>query len=154
MQDSAAASCLCEVSFLWPSQAVDNLVWHSALSDGCSKQQKDATKQAPRHPPLPLQEAAESLSGSQPKADGRVSQGRIKPRNDGLGGRFYLNVTGFPFPLGPVFARQTVRTEVQPHACCSSSIQAWEDALPAMQTLLYSCVAASWPLVYLPKLCQ
>ncbi|MCL7025587.1 hypothetical protein MKW94_010731 [Papaver nudicaule] len=27
-------------------------------------------------------------------------------------GRFYLNFTGFPFPLGPFFNRQTTRTEV------------------------------------------
>ncbi|CAE8723368.1 unnamed protein product, partial [Polarella glacialis] len=27
-------------------------------------------------------------------------------------GRSYFNVTGFPFPLGPLFARRTVRTEV------------------------------------------
>ncbi|KAG6554714.1 hypothetical protein Mapa_003733 [Marchantia paleacea] len=29
------------------------------------------------------------------------------------GGRFYFNVTGFPFPLGPFFSRRTTRTEVQ-----------------------------------------
>ncbi|XP_060188725.1 uncharacterized protein LOC132617683 [Lycium barbarum] len=28
------------------------------------------------------------------------------------GGRFYLNFTGFPFPLGPFLNRQTIRTEV------------------------------------------
>ena len=38
--------------------------------------------------------------------------GSSKPSKDGTGGRFYFNVTGFPFPLGPLFARQTVRTEV------------------------------------------
>lgn len=27
-------------------------------------------------------------------------------------GRSYLNITGFPFPLGPLFARRTVRTQV------------------------------------------
>ena len=30
------------------------------------------------------------------------------------GGRLYVNVTGFPFPLGPFFARKTVVTEVNP----------------------------------------
>lgn len=28
------------------------------------------------------------------------------------GGRFYLNFTGFPFPLGPFLNRRTIRTEV------------------------------------------
>lgn len=30
----------------------------------------------------------------------------------GSGGRFYLNFTGFPFPLGPFLNRRTIRTEV------------------------------------------
>jgi len=28
------------------------------------------------------------------------------------GGRFYFNITGFPFPLGPFLNRRTIRTEV------------------------------------------
>ncbi|DBA71728.1 TPA: hypothetical protein ACH3X2_011003 [Trebouxia sp. C0005] len=81
---------------------------------------KSATEQPPRHPPLPLQQAAESLSGKQASDDGRVVRGSSKPLKDGTGGRFYFNVTGFPFPLGPLFARQTVRTEVmvgKTHSC-------------------------------------
>ncbi len=78
----------------------------------CRDNSKSATEQPPRHPPLPLQEAAESLSGKQASDDGRVVRGSSKPLKDGTGGRFYFNVTGFPFPLGPLFARQTVRTEV------------------------------------------
>ncbi|CAL9172677.1 uncharacterized protein LOC135593856 [Musa acuminata AAA Group] len=31
--------------------------------------------------------------------------------NDGGSGRFYLNFTGFPFPLGPFLNRRTIRTE-------------------------------------------
>ncbi|KAF7130514.1 hypothetical protein RHSIM_Rhsim10G0047200 [Rhododendron simsii] len=31
--------------------------------------------------------------------------------DDGSGGRFYLNFTGFPFPLGPFLNRRTIRTE-------------------------------------------
>ncbi|KAL0048122.1 hypothetical protein WJX82_008210 [Trebouxia sp. C0006] len=80
----------------------------------CREKSKSATEQPPRHPPLPLQEAAESLSGKQASDDGRVVRGSSKPLKDGTGGRFYINVTGFPFPLGPLFARQTVRTEVEP----------------------------------------
>lgn len=54
------------------------------------------------------------MSGKQPTDDGRVVRGSSKPKNDGAGGRFYFNITGFPFPLGPLFARQTVRSEVEP----------------------------------------
>ncbi|RVW30429.1 hypothetical protein CK203_088833 [Vitis vinifera] len=32
--------------------------------------------------------------------------------NSSGGGRFYLNFTGFPFPLGPFLNRRTIRTEV------------------------------------------
>nr|GLL39176.1 uncharacterized protein LOC109188975 [Ipomoea trifida] len=32
--------------------------------------------------------------------------------DNGGGGRFYLNFTGFPFPLGPFLNRRTIRTEV------------------------------------------
>lgn len=34
-----------------------------------------------------------------------------KPKSNGS--RFYLNLTGFPFPLGPTFERKTVRREVE-----------------------------------------
>ncbi len=83
----------------------------------CRDKSKSATEQSPRHPPLPLQE---SLSGKQASDDGRVVRGSSKALKDGTGGRFYFNVTGFPFPLGPLFARQTVRTEVmveKNHSC-------------------------------------
>ncbi len=58
------------------------------------------------------------MSGKQASDDGRVVRGSSKPLKDGTGGRFYFNVTGFP--LGPLFARQTVRTEVmigKSHLC-------------------------------------
>lgn len=78
----------------------------------CRRENESATEQAPRHPPQPLERAEETFSGKQPSDDGRVVRGNSKPSRDGAGGRFYFNITGFPFPLGPLFARQTVRTEV------------------------------------------
>ncbi|KAI3851187.1 hypothetical protein MKW92_004294 [Papaver armeniacum] len=36
----------------------------------------------------------------------------VASNNSSGGGRFYLNFTGFPFPLGPFFNRRTTRTEV------------------------------------------
>lgn len=83
----------------------------------CRQENKSATEQAPRHPPQPLEEALDTLSGKQPSDDGRVVTGKSKPAKDGSGGRFYFNFTGFPFPLGPLFARQTVRCEVAVSPC-------------------------------------
>lgn len=34
--------------------------------------------------------------------------------NSNASGRFYFNITGFPFPLGPFLNRRTIRTEVMP----------------------------------------
>jgi hypothetical protein len=49
------------------------------------------------------------------------SRGPAQPEQQGKrrGSRFYFNITGFPFPLGPFFERQTVRTEVS--SCSSTS---------------------------------
>lgn len=44
----------------------------------------------------------------------------VKNGGDGGGGRFYLNFTGFPFPLGPFLNRRTIRTEV--HICIQSTV--------------------------------
>ncbi|KAL3526564.1 hypothetical protein ACH5RR_011220 [Cinchona calisaya] len=35
----------------------------------------------------------------------------ISSNGGGSGGRFYFNITGFPFPLGPFLNRRTIRTE-------------------------------------------
>lgn len=43
----------------------------------------------------------------------------FKGRDEKRGNQFYINITGFPFPLGPLFNRPTVRTEV--HAAMSSA---------------------------------
>ncbi|KMZ75420.1 hypothetical protein ZOSMA_114G00170 [Zostera marina] len=51
--------------------------------------------------------AVSSLFSSNSKTDDGNDDG-----DDGKGGRFYLNFTGFPFPLGPFFNRRTIRTEV------------------------------------------
>lgn len=52
-----------------------------------------------------------------PAGGRRLSVGRVvasaEPGSSGGGGeRFYLNFTGFPFPLGPFLNRRTTRTEV------------------------------------------
>ncbi|KAF5735574.1 hypothetical protein HS088_TW15G01082 [Tripterygium wilfordii] len=40
-----------------------------------------------------------------------ASTSSTSDRNNG-GGRFYFNITGFPFPLGPFLNRRTIRSEV------------------------------------------
>ncbi len=91
--------------------------------------------------PTQVGEAVRTATG-EPIEDTRVKRGTTRPGT--RAGRFYLNVTGwflcfvapeqqraltsavgltsggraagFPFPLGPLFARQTVRYEVRPLA--------------------------------------
>ncbi|KAK9836203.1 hypothetical protein WJX81_008501 [Elliptochloris bilobata] len=65
--------------------------------------------------PTQLGETVRTLVSESSSEDGRVQSGATLHGTRGQGaGRFYLNVTGFPFPLGPLFARQTVRYEVVP----------------------------------------
>ena len=106
--------CLCsESSVACYSFSVITTDFNACHFTKCRQEQKSATEQPPRHPSPPLQEALDTLSGKRPADDGRVVRGSSRPAKDGAGGRLYLNVTGFPFPLGPLFARQTVRTEVR-----------------------------------------
>lgn len=44
----------------------------------------------------------------------------LRPGKTGSGGassRLYPAITGFPFPIGPTFARRTIRYEVRCHDC-------------------------------------
>lgn len=82
----------------------------------------------PIQTPVSLREPNSSfLGGSQLKAlslqlkpsrnrtglDGRLAVvASAGTTGGGGGGRFYLNFTGFPFPLGPFLNRRTIRTEV------------------------------------------
>jgi hypothetical protein len=63
--------------------------------------------------PSQLEEAAASAAGAKSGDDGRVQRGRTEKGVAGQGGRWFSLVTGFPFPLGPLFSRQTVRYEVR-----------------------------------------
>lgn len=47
------------------------------------------------------------------KAPGGTTAVAAQPKPAGTGSRFYFNITGFPFPIGPFFSRKTVRTEVE-----------------------------------------
>ncbi|BBN01456.1 hypothetical protein MPTK1_2g07530 [Marchantia polymorpha subsp. ruderalis] len=48
------------------------------------------------------------------RASGRVLASAVEETGKSKsGGRFYFNVTGFPFPLGPFLSRRTIRTEMQ-----------------------------------------
>lgn len=66
----------------------------------------------PCRSPSQLEEAAKTLIGANPESDGRVQQGDTGHGSDSSVGRFFSLITGFPFPLGPLLSRQTVRYEV------------------------------------------
>lgn len=58
-------------------------------------------------------------------------------------GRFYLNFTGFPFPLGPFLNRRTIRTEVS---------FSRRFPLPLRLLILHNCAADRWTgrVLFLP----
>lgn len=62
--------------------------------------------------PSQLEEAAKRVARKQPDDDGRVIEGRTLAGPEARQGRYWPFVTGFPFPLGPILTRQTVRHEV------------------------------------------
>ena len=62
--------------------------------------------------PSQLEEAAKRVAGKQPDDDGRVREGKSNQGPEARSGRFWPFITGFPFPLGPLLTRQTVRQEV------------------------------------------
>ena len=94
---------------------------------------------ARRRAPSQLEEAAKSLAGAKPGDDGRVEVGRTQRGVAGQGGRFFLFFTGFPFPLGPLFSRQTVRYEV-----CSSYVNSIPQACPLLEKVGDACVGRTW----------
>jgi hypothetical protein len=55
--------------------------------------------------------AAATTRGRGRGGGGAASSDERPPRR---GSRFYFNLTGFPFPIGPFFERKTVRNEVSP----------------------------------------
>ena len=60
-----------------------------------------------------MEEAAKRVAGKQPDDDGRVIEGKSNEGPDARSGRFWPFITGFPFPLGPLLQRETVRQEVR-----------------------------------------
>ena len=62
--------------------------------------------------PSQLEEAAKRVAGKQPDDDGRVREGKSNQGPEARSRRFWPFITGFPFPLGPLLTRQTVRQEV------------------------------------------
>lgn len=71
--------------------------------------------------PSQLEDAAKRIAGLQSDDDGMVVSGQTGGAESGWG-RYWLLFTGFPFPLGPLFARQTVRHEVHLEAYLYTSV--------------------------------
>lgn len=72
--------------------------------------------------PSQLEEVAKRVAGKQPDDDGRVREGKSNQGPEARSGRFWPFITGFPFPLGPLLTRQTVRQEV-----CKAHMSPWID---------------------------
>ncbi|EIE23551.1 hypothetical protein COCSUDRAFT_28911 [Coccomyxa subellipsoidea C-169] len=78
------------------------------------RQSRLITRSQVNKSPSQLEQAAKSLTGQKPDSDGRVEQGDTGNGPGPNNGRFFSLVTGFPFPLGPLLSRQTIRNEVEP----------------------------------------
>jgi hypothetical protein len=77
-----------------------------------SKQQQAATAKG-RSTVSSKTQRGSTVSGSM-TVRGREQQAALQQQQQSKkrGSRFYFNITGFPFPLGPFFERKTVRNEV------------------------------------------
>jgi len=62
--------------------------------------------------------------------------------NSGKPGRFYWNITGFPFPLGPLLSRRTIRYEVsfQDSAPCIAKVS---NGISCRLKAVHICISAS-----------
>ena len=95
--------------------------------------------------PSQLEEAAKRMAGKQPDDDGRVVKGRTLSGPEARQGRYWPFITGFPFPLGPVLTRQTVRHEVGIPTDRACGQGAWVVA-PACESALCRCALPRSPL--------
>lgn len=89
--------------------------------------------------------------GLQPCA--AVKQEQLPPgesRSSGGGGgglnRFFSNVTGFPFPIGPNFVRRTIRYEVKHPP--PTSPNSWASLQEFTSTPEYANGCSSYPPIY------
>lgn len=62
---------------------------------------------------ITLAERKETTSGKVKQNSKRTDAEQTDEELKSFGKQFYVNLTGFPFPLGPIFRRPTVRTEVR-----------------------------------------
>jgi hypothetical protein len=87
-----------------------------------SKQQQAASVNG-RSTALSKTQRGSTVSGTK-TVRGREQQAaqELEQQSKKRGSRFYFNITGFPFPLGPFFERKTVRNEVRLEATNFSSI--------------------------------
>lgn len=88
-------------------------------------------------PILPLAPALPSLllalCSSRVHAAGKTGGSQQAQTSAGSKGDKYFNVTGYPFPLGPITRRSTIRREVSTHPvgpCIATLPAAWMQVLP------------------------
>jgi hypothetical protein len=71
-----------------------------------------AAQEAQQGKTLSASKTVRGLGGRSTTSSKQQQQQQQPPKQRRRGSRFYFNLTGFPFPLGPFFERNTVRTEV------------------------------------------
>jgi hypothetical protein len=78
-----------------------------------SAQQQQAASVKGRSTVSSTTQRGSTVSGTK-TVRGREQQAalQLEQQSKKRGSRFYFNITGFPFPLGPFFERKTVRNEV------------------------------------------
>lgn len=75
---------------------------------------------------LPHKDASIPVKSSRRKGRNEVKLVVAAAASDSGGGRFYFNITGFPFPLGPFLNRRTIRYEVGRAALIDFVILDWK----------------------------
>lgn len=98
----------------WTTSGSDSTGSSTARQRGKATQ-KEATKQRRRSM------GEKSRTAKQTSGETRTGGAHDK---HGKPGRFYWNITGFPFPLGPLLSRRTIRYEVsyQDSALCIANV--------------------------------
>ncbi|MEW5317942.1 MAG: hypothetical protein WDW38_009199 [Sanguina aurantia] len=84
--------------------------------------------------------SSRGASGSTSKS-GKPTKGTVSSTGgvQGRGSRFYLNITGFPFPLGPWIERNTVRRQVEKDVWLfeqTQAIEAFDVYTPVRMTVI------------------
>ena len=105
---------------VWGAEKADS----ESSSDTSSASRSQSNRQSRRGP---VRTATQRTRRGQRRPEA-VAKGQIKNTAKSKG-RFYWNITGFPFPLGPLLTRRTVRYEVSHKRVHPLSVVGWLEAI-------------------------